>query len=352
MTNTIPIIIPSLEPDSRLPELVQALQSACLSPIVIIDDGSGDGYRAIFDDLQAKGCTVLRHEVNKGKGRALKTAFEYCLGAYPDMTGCVTADSDGQHSPECIEKCKSALIQRPDSLVLGVRDFSLDDVPTKSRYGNNLTKRICKYIYKVDVTDTQTGLRAIPRNFMRELLDVAGERFEFETRMLIAAKGKFSIVEIPIKTIYDSKDNHSTHFHPIKDSIRIYSIFFGEIVRFLLSSLSSSVIDLLLFWIFCLLLDSISVFYVAIASVLARVMSATYNYLVNYALVFHSKTSHKRSTLRYIALAAVQMSLSTAAVTGLTFLLPFAPELAVKIPVDVILFFVSYLVQRRFVYGK
>ncbi len=348
----IPIIIPSLEPDGRLPLLVDALLASRLSPIIIVDDGSGEGYRDIFNSLSKKGCTVLTHEVNKGKGIALKTAFEYCLKTYPDMLGCVTADSDGQHSPECIEKCCFALGENPKSLVLGVRDFGGEDVPSKSRFGNNLTKQICKTVYGVDVSDTQTGLRAIPSSFMSELLSVEGERFEFETRMLIAAKGKFPIIEVPIKTIYDSKDNHSTHFNPIKDSLRIYKIFFGQIFKFLISSVSSCVIDLLLFLLFCIIFDSVSIYYVAISSVLARIISATYNYLVNYSVVFHSKVSHKKTTLRYILLAFIQMSVSTLAVSLLSSALPFVFELVIKIPVDLALFFISYLIQKRYVYSK
>ncbi len=349
---SVPIIIPSLEPDERLPALVAELKKSELSPIVIVDDGSGEGYRAVFDELEGQGCTVLRHEVNRGKGRALKTAFAYLIDAYPDMIGCVTADSDGQHSPECIAKCKDALQKHTNSLVLGVRDFSGEDVPTKSRYGNNLTKWICKHLCGVNVSDTQTGLRAIPTEFMKELLELEGERFEFETRMLLAAKGKFPIFEVPIKTIYDSKENHTTHFNPVKDSIRIYKIFFGEIGKFLLSSLSSCVIDLVLFWLFTLVFAELSIYYAAIATVLARVISATYNYLVNYILVFRSNASHKKSTLRYVLLAIVQMSLSAAAVTCLTFILPMIPDLAVKIPVDTVLFFASYLIQKKFVYSK
>ena len=354
MKNAIPIIIPSLEPDSRLPQLVDELLLESLTPIIIVDDGSGQGYLGIFDSLSEKGCTVLRHDTNRGKGRALKTAFEYCLDTYPDMIGCVTADSDGQHSPECIKKCREALTENPASLILGVRDFSGEDVPPKSRFGNNLTKKICKTICGVSVSDTQTGLRGIPSAFMRELLSLEGEHFEFETRMLIATKGKYPIAEVPIKTIYDSRENHSTHFNPIKDSVRIYSIFFGELVKFLVSSVSSCVIDLALFWLFCRMLDGggESKADVMAAGALARVISATYNYLINYAVVFKSKGSHKKTALRYFCLAAVQLCISTGAVTGILHLLPFLPELAVKIPVDLTLFFVSYLIQRKFVYGK
>ena len=353
MNYTIPIIIPSLEPDENLPKLVKELKQAELSPIVIVDDGSGKEYRGIFDELeQEHGCILLRNAVNLGKGRALKNAFNFCINNFENMIGCITADSDGQHTVECIKKCKEALIENQNSLVLGVRDFSGEDIPAKSRFGNNLTKWVCKNLCGVNVSDTQTGLRAIPTEFMKNLLSLKGERFEFETRMLLEAKDKFPIVEVPIKTIYDSKDNHATHFDPIKDSIRIYKIFLGQFGRFLFSSLSSSVVDLVLFALFCKMLVGIGngEIYVAIATVFARVISAVYNYLINYIVVFHSGSEHKKSAVRYFGLAVVQMLCSAGIVTGIATLLPALPKLIIKIPVDIILFFASFCIQREFVY--
>ena len=204
----IPIVIPAYEPDERFPAILEDLKQAGMGPVVVVDDGSGDEYRDFFvkaDELvKPLGGVVLHHEVNKGKGRALKTAFSYILENMPDAVGCITADSDGQHTVECITKCMKALEERPDNLILGVRDFSGEDVPFKSRFGNNLTIKICSFLCGVKVTDTQTGLRGIPRTFMKDLLDVEGERFEFETRMLIATKDKYPIYEVPILTIRSS----------------------------------------------------------------------------------------------------------------------------------------------------
>ena len=192
----IPIIIPAYEPDERLLELLKDLSESRLGPVIIVDDGSGEQYSDIFTEaenyLKTTGGVLLRHEVNRGKGRALKTAFAHVLDHEPDAIGCVTADSDGQHSVECITKCMNALSERPDNLILGVRDFSGEEVPFKSRFGNNLTIKICSFLCGVKVTDTQTGLRGIPRAFMRDLLDVEGERFEFETRMLIVINPRIS----------------------------------------------------------------------------------------------------------------------------------------------------------------
>ncbi len=350
----VPIIIPSLEPDERLTALVQKLTEAGLSPVILLDDGSGEAYRERFEVCRDQyGCILLRHAVNLGKGRALKDAFNYCLNTWPNLAGCVTADSDGQHSPDCIRNVRDALLKEPDHLILGVRDFNAPGVPSKNRIGNQITCRVCSAVCGVKVSDTQTGLRAIPAAFMRDLMTVEGERFEFETRMLIEAKGKYPIREVPIETIYDSKENHTSHFNPLRDSLRIYRIFGAALLRYIVSSLGSGVIDVFLFWLMCRLLRGKLASYVIIATVVARVASASCNYALNYSLVFHSKAGKAKSAVRYCILAICQMSLSAVIVALLVSWLPVhISELWVKLPVDFVLFFFSYMIQREFVYKK
>ena len=309
--------------------------------------------------LQDLGGVLLRHEVNRGKGRALKTAFAWVLENCPGAAGVVTADSDGQHTVDCIRAVMGKLMETPEALVLGVRSFDGEQVPWKSAAGNKITMKILAYVSGVNVSDTQTGLRGIPRAFMKELLDVPGERFEFETQMLLATVGKIRIEEVPIRTIYDSRENHQTHFHPVRDSFRIYRILGAKFFKYIFASLSSSVIDLVLFALFCRVLRGRmqdlpgilrGVPYVAAATVLARILSATYNFAMNYRVVFRSSEKVGGSALKYVCLAVVQMTLSAVLVTGGTMLLPFVPEVGVKAVIDTILFLLSYYVQRRYIF--
>ena len=356
---SIPVIIPSLEPDGRLPALLGEMKAAGIRNIVLVDDGSGPGWAPLFEEARSKyGCTVLRHAVNLGKGRALKTAFNHCLNTWPDAPGAVTADSDGQHSVSDILRVAGALCAEPGSLVLGCRDFDGPSVPPKSRWGNKITCFVFKALCGVAVSDTQTGLRAVPAAFMRRLLTVPGERFEFESNMLIETRDRLPIEQLPIQTIYDSKEHHSSHFHPLRDSARIYAIF----GKFFFSSLSSSVVDLALFSLFLFLLGpfmtgpsgSGRTALVFLCTALARLLSACYNYLLNHRLVFHSRAGHGGAAARYALLAAGQMLASAGLVSLLVFL--FKPaggwEIAVKAAVDVFLFFVSFQIQREFVYKK
>lgn len=345
----VPIIIPSYEPDEKLPGLLKQLKETGFKNIVIVDDGSGEDYAHFFKEAEEiYGCSVLHHAVNQGKGRALKTAFNYCLREFEKIPGAVTADSDGQHSPECILACADALLAAPESLILGCRCFDKEDVPARSEFGNKCTRIVMKYLTGITVSDTQTGLRGIPAAFMEQLLMVKGERFEFETNMLLETKKKkIPIVEVPIRTIY-IEENKTSHFNPIKDSVKIYMIF----GKFLFSSLSSSVLDLALFSLFCFLMRDVqwgSITYVMAATVFARILSALYNYLLNFKVVFQSESTVKSSLPRYLLLAVVQMSLS-ALLVGFLYPLFGGAEVLVKIPVDVLLFFLSFVVQREFVY--
>lgn len=352
-----PVIIPSLEPDDRFLKLLAELSAQKIEPIVVVDDGSGEKYRHFFYKAESEfNASVLTHEVNCGKGRALKDAFAYCLNKWPKMLGCITADSDGQHTPKAITQCREKLIENPSGLVLGSRNFKADskkEIPFKSKFGNQLTCKVFKNLYGINISDTQTGLRGIPAEFMNYLLTVPGEKFEFETQMLIETKKeKIQIIEVPIETIYDSKESHSTHFNPILDSIRIYKLFGLEFGKFLLSSLSSSIIDLFLFTLFCKFLRGRfwGVSYVASATICARIISAMYNYLINYLLVFKSRKGYISSAGRYALLAVTQMFCSAMLTTMLYKLLPVQLEVVVKLPVDCALFFISYVIQKRIVY--
>ncbi len=353
---TVPIIIPAYEPSQNLLNLADEIacpgfagEDVCC-PVVIIDDGSGENYRGIFEKAGEKGCIILEHCVNMGKGRGLKNAFNYSLNRWKNLTGAVTADSDGQHTAEDIRKCVRALLSHPQSLILGCRMFDGENVPWKSRFGNVLTRRICRYLCGIQVSDTQTGLRGIPGTFMKTLLNTGGERFEYETNMLIETNNRVSIVEIPIQTIYESKDNHQTHFDPVKDSIRIYRIFGAVFIKYIFSSFSSSVIDLVLFGWFCSLLINTGAFYAAAATVMARIISSAYNYAVSYCVVFRSKRKKTAAAGQYFLLVLIQMFLSAALITAGIYLFPYVPQVLLKAAADTALFFLSYKIQQAYIF--
>ena len=146
----LPVIIPSYEPDEKLPGLLADLRSGGFENLILVDDGSGEAYRHFFEQARREfGCRVLYHAVNQGKGRALKTAFNYVLHEFPDAAGCITADSDGQHSPECILACAERLLDCPGCLILGCRCFDRENVPARSEFGNKCTRVVMKYPFRI-----------------------------------------------------------------------------------------------------------------------------------------------------------------------------------------------------------
>lgn len=348
-----PLIIPAYEPDERLVSLVQQLSEFYPDNIVVVNDGSGPEYDIYYNKVQEYKCIVLKHYKNMGKGRALKNAFNYCLNQFPNMAGCITADSDGQHCLKDILRIREALTQSPEKLILGARDFSRDDIPFKSKMGNRLTVKVCKFLCGMELRDTQTGLRGIPKSFMAELLNIRGERFEFEMQMLLESKNRYPVYEITIETLYDSVENHRTHFDPIRDSIRIYSILGATFFRFLISALSSTFLDLLLFSILCTFLkNKMNIAYIAVSTVGARILSSIYNYIINHSLVFKSSEKYNSTIPKYFTLAICQMTASALFVTLSCMVLKGISETLIKVIVDTILFFISYRIQQNMIFTK
>jgi len=345
----VPIVIPAYEPGKELIKLIKELVEARVEAIIVVDDGSDPvKYGYVFEEVGKLGAVILRNAVNMGKGRALKAAFNHCINEYENLIGVVTADSDGQHSVKDICKCAEVLADNTKSLVLGVRDFGKTGIPARSVFGNKATSRVMDILLGIRISDTQTGLRGIGLEFMKYLLTEKGERFEFETNMLIATKEKdIDIIEVPIDTIY-LEENKSSHFNPLIDSVRIYAVF----VKFMLSSFSSCLLDMLLFGIFCAVFANANMKtgYIMMATILARVISSIYNFFINYEIVFSGEKERSKAAVSYFALAIVIMLLSGSFVTIIHNVLPVFPEVGIKVLVDCMLFLASFYVQREFVY--
>lgn len=346
----ITVIIPSLNPDEKLLQVVDGLIDKGFDDIVLVNDGSDEAHMKPFERIKEyKQCHILNHEVNKGKGRALKTAFEYCLAHRRNIDGVVTVDGDNQHSADDIYTCVERLVVLKDHVILGVRDFSGDNIPPKSKFGNNMTKFVFRVFCGLKISDTQTGLRAIPYEYLELMNRIKGERFEYETNMLLELKQHgIPYTEVGISTIY-IEDNASTHFHPIKDSLKIY----GVILKFLMSSLLSSVLDIAAFAILSLICGSMEAgLKLFIATVGARAISSLFNYTFNRRAVFDSSSSVKKSMLRYYILCVCQMMVSYGLLWGVTELLSLGEVLTVaaKVVIDTCLFVISFKLQRAWVF--
>ena len=195
------------------------------------------------------GCEVARHEVNRGKGAALKTGYALIAERFPACSGVITADADGQHTVADVWRLAEALTRGERKLYLGSRDFSLPHVPKKSRYGNWITSGVFRLFYGQWLPDTQTGLRAFRREELELMRQVEGERYEYEMRVLIAcARAGIPMESITIETVYEN-NNEGSHFHPLRDSYRIYKVILGSFVKFMGTSILCVAIDQGLAWL-------------------------------------------------------------------------------------------------------
>ncbi len=223
--NKVAVILPSLDPDAKFTRVVEGLVENGFQHVVIVDDGSSAERQRFFEEAaRHPECTVIHHGVNKGKGRALKTAFDHVRRELPELEGVITIDGDGQHLLPDIVACAERMLAEGDKVVLGCRDFDSPGVPPRSVAGNKTTNRLFKLFYGITISDTQTGLRAIPARFLDRFCEMEGERFEYETNMLLQMKKQHIVfVEQPIATVYDPED-YSSHYSAFKDSWRILKI--------------------------------------------------------------------------------------------------------------------------------
>ena len=352
----IVLVIPAFEPGPGLLDYLAKLNELGFGKILLVDDGSGKKFERFFGEAAEKyKVRVLAHKDNLGKGAALKSALKVAAEV-PGVVGVVTSDSDGQHSPRDVARIAEQLLADSEAqrvrLILGTRSLKSGDVPWKSRLGNTLTSGVVKLLFGKYLSDTQTGLRGIPSSMLKSQQQVRGDRFEYEMGALFKALSeKVPILEIPVATIYPEGKNNQTHFRPLVDSARIYFVIFGQFIGFASSSLISFAVDIALF---VLIIDgffegSSDPQAVVSSVVLARTGSSLLNFTINKGLVFENKNQKRKTLARYSLLALTVLSLSA---TGSAIMAQILDGRVVwaKILVDSILFILSYLIQRRWVF--
>lgn len=354
----ISVVLPSLDPDEKLLTVIDGLLEYGFTDIILVNDGSKPENLHYFETVAVHPeVHLLHHSQNRGKGAALKTAFTWFLENRPNGLGVVTVDGDNQHHPTDTRACSEHMLQT-GHLTLGVRDFSQPDVPFRSRNGNRITSFVFKIFVGMTISDTQTGLRAIPRRDLELLNTINGDRFEYETNMLLAMKeNAIAFDEVKIRTVY-IEENKSSHFRAVRDSWRIYKLILAHFFKYTLSSLLSAVVDEGLFTLLSHVLKSMlsGLALTAVPAVLARLVSSLLNFFMNKRLVFEKKGGTGKALLRYYALAIPLAALQISLTHGVYLLFHIsAAQTALRAilyaVVMVVLFVASFLVQQRWVFA-
>ena len=315
MNKDIVVLIPAYDPNEEIMDTFLGKLTKKFENIVFINDGCSKKHDEYMKRL-AKKYPVVKHNVNLGKGRGLKNGINYILNNYPDAKVIVTADCDGQHSVKDIKKCADVGKKNLDSLVLGVRNFSDKKVPARSKFGNVITRNVLYSFVGQNVSDTQTGLRAMSLDIAKELIAVSGERYEYETNVLIETKIKnIPIKEVVIETIYIN-DNETSHFNPVKDSIRVYRLFASYILFTLLAYIIETVI-------FSKIYDINSAFYVIpLFLLLSKIVSCIIK------MIFNNHVNLKYVIINYV-ISAIILSLVKSHI------------ILIKVIIDIIMFILS-----------
>ncbi len=347
-TDNYVILIPAYKPvfDEMVPFIRELRES--YDKIVCVDDGGGEEFKNVFDECEALGCVVLKHEVNRGKGAALRTGLSYIKDELKDAGGVITADCDGQHSVPDIKKVTEALFEHPDDMIIGGRRFD-KDVPFRSQFGNTFTRILFKLATGISVYDTQTGLRGFPMSLLPELIELPGDRYEYEMNMLLKLRDwGVAPYEVTIATIY-LNENKGSHFNAFRDGLRIA----GRILKYTAGSILSFLLD----WVVFILLMTLAFSGVgenikyAFSFGIARVISSAFNYIYNRKAVFGGKNYERGATLRYFILVTVVLVLGML-VQRLTAYIPGGDTVhsVIKLIYDGVMFVVNYILQRDFVF--
>ena len=211
MTEKIAVIIPALNAQRTIaPIVVEARRY--IEPVIVVDDGSSDSTGEV---ARAVGAVVLRHDVNRGKGAALRTGFEWALENGYDAV--ITLDADGQHLASEIPKFLEA---RDADLVIGGRAHLFMHMLLRRRLANQLSAWCIAQCSGAPITDSQSGFRRYSARLLRAL-KLRTDGFDMESEVIVlAGKRGLRIQTIPIDLGFIDGTGTS-HFKPVKDTLRI-----------------------------------------------------------------------------------------------------------------------------------
>ena len=336
-------LIPSYEPSFVLLDIVKELIKNDFQ-VVVVNDGSKESFDEVFNQLPEE-VNYLHYKTNKGKGYALKYGMSYIKDHFDKDIIVVTLDSDGQHRVSDAIKICDRCEKESDCLILGSRKFD-KKTPSKSRFGNFMARTTFLISTHHKIYDTQTGLRAFSAELLPAMIAVKGNRYEYEMNVLLEMiRQRVIIREVKITTIYID-NNAGTHYNPFKDTMKI----FKEVIKFSASSLIGFLIDYGLYS----LLVSFKVewaHWVLICDILARIVSASINFTINYHLVFKKREKFWLALIKYAGLAAFILGCNVLLLWLLNEQAGINEYLA-KIIVEVTLFITSWIVQRLFVFRR
>ncbi len=210
------VIIPTYNNAGTIQKVIADVKQYA-SDIIVVNDGSTDSTSSILQGIGD--IKIIEYSQNKGKGHALKLGLKR---AYEwGYRYAITIDSDGQHYADDIPVFIERIEQVPDSLLIGARNLTADNMPSKNTFANKFSN----FWYKVEtgktLSDTQSGYRLYPLRPIQNLRLIT-RRYEFEVEVIVRAAWRGVNVEnVPIKVYYAPEEERVSHFRPLQDFTRI-----------------------------------------------------------------------------------------------------------------------------------
>lgn len=341
------VIIPAYNPPIFLKENIDKLNNKGYE-VVVVDDGSK--VKTALTDLS---CKVLTLNKNRGKGIALKKAFNYYLENYDqnEYSGVITLDANEKYVLEDLETMQQEM-EVLGGIVIGKRVFEKEMYRLGQRISLKTTSFLMKLFYGQNLKDIRSGAKCISNEALNLIVKTSGSRFEYETHALVdCVNANMNVSECDLRLYYTNDKNESSYHH-IKDSVLIYAVLLSRILTYLMSSVSSYAIDITMFTIIVWLLDHFaSTHRIFIATVGARIISSIFNYNMNRRVVFKSNEKAGRTVWKYYLLCICEMTLSATLVSAVYKLIPLSETLT-KVVVDACLFVVSFFVQNKIIFKK
>ena len=219
------LVIPVYNHGSTLRHVVkQALDDGW--PVLVVDDGSTDGGPERITDLP---CRIHHTGSNQGKGVAILAGAE--IAAESGYRAIVTVDADGQLDPREAHLLVDATAGDWPVIVVGSRRMDQESIPNASIFGRAFSNFWVRLECGQDLPDTQSGMRLYPVDQLLQL-HVRSRRYDFEVEVLVQAVwAGIPIRSVPVSVDYSSRNRQSSHFHKVKDNLRLTAMHTRLVLR-------------------------------------------------------------------------------------------------------------------------
>ena len=219
------VLLPTYNNEGTLKEVIDNILEYT-TQLIVVNDGSTDSTTDIMS--QYPEVHLMSYKENQGKGMALRVGFEKAVALGYDHA--ISIDSDGQHKPKDLSIFLEAIEKNPDTLYVGARNMTSENVPGTSSFGNKFSNFWYKVNTGIDLPDTQSGYRSYPVHLLKDIKWKMA-RFEFEIEVLVRADWNgIKVSYVPIDVYYPPEEERVSHFRKVPDFTRISVLNTGFVI--------------------------------------------------------------------------------------------------------------------------